>query len=169
MEKLDKVLEAIDSISEWVGKTFSYALLIIMCIVLYDVIMRRLFARPTSWVFEISFMLWGAYFLMVAGWTELNRGHLSIDVFYSQFPEKVKIYIDLIFYLIFWLLWTGVLVKGGFDFALKSWGMLEHSQTSFSPPLYPMKSFIPLGFAILWLQCAAKFIRDLRKLIKGEY
>ncbi|MBN1365525.1 MAG: TRAP transporter small permease subunit [Syntrophaceae bacterium] len=168
MGKLDKCLKCIDNLSEWSGKFSSWALVLMMAIVFYDVIMRRFLSSPSTWGFEITYMLWGAYFIMVTGWTEQVGGHLNVDVVYRKFPERLKLYLDVILYISLCLFWVATLIKGSFIFAVDSWSVSEHTQTPFAPPLYPLKIILLIGFIILWLQCAVTFIRSLRKLIKFE-
>lgn len=167
-KKLDSILKAIDRISVWIGKLASWAVVLVMIIIVYDVIMRRILASPTLWGFELTYMLWGAYFILTCGWTEQVGGHLSVDVFSRKFPPRLKLWLDVILYLVLCLFWITALIKGGTVFALDSWIRNEHTQTPFAPPLYPLKTLLPIGFLILWLQCAAKFIRDVRKLAKRE-
>lgn len=168
MEKLGAVLKAIDTLSEKSGKLFSWFLVIIMAIVMYDVITRRVFHNPSAWGFEVTFMLWGAYFIMVMAWTEREKGHVNIDVLYSRFPFRVRAGLDLFLYLTVCLLWVGIVVKGGIDYASTSWARNEHTLTPFAPPVYPLKTILPIGFALLGLQALARCARNLVAFVKGR-
>ena len=166
---MEKVFKKIDAISEWTGKASSWFIILMMMIIIVDIVMRRLLSNPTIWGYEITYMLWGAYFILTCGWTEKMGGHLSVDVLSAKFSPKLKLWLDIIFYTVLCLFWVTTLVIGGTDFAIKSWIRNEHTQTPFAPPLYPLKTLLPVGFAILWLQCAAKLLRDIRTLLKkGE-
>lgn len=154
-------LKAIDTLSEKSGKLFSWFLVIIMVIVMYDVITRRLFQNPSTWGFEVTFMLWGAYFLMVMAWTELEGGHVNIDVLCNRFPPRVKTGLSFFLYLTVCLVWVGAMVKGGIDFASVSWIRNEHTLTIFGPPIYPLKTVIPVAFILLGLQALARCTRNL--------
>ena len=168
MGKLDAVLRVIDAISENAGKLFSWSMLIVVFITLYEVIMRYLFNNPTEWAFEVTYMLWGAYFVMVAAWTHKAGGHVSMDVIYNRFPRRMRLTLDLVFCLVLCLPWIAALIMGGTEFAIDSWRIKEHTVTPWRPPIYPLKTVLPIAFALLGLQAVARFIRDLTALTRGK-
>ena len=62
---------------------------------------------------------------------------------------------------------TVLLVYYGGSLAWESLSTLEHSQSAWNPPIYPVKLTIPLGAGLLLLQGIAKLIRDILFLVKG--
>jgi len=48
METLAKVLDRIDRLNEWLGRTFSILAVVLTLVVVYDVVLRYFFARPPS-------------------------------------------------------------------------------------------------------------------------
>ncbi|MBT9143136.1 MAG: hypothetical protein DDT29_01535 [Dehalococcoidia bacterium] len=168
MKKLRALLSAIDAISENTGKFCSWFMVIVVLIILYEVVMRAAFGRPTVWAFELSIMLWGAYFVLLPAWTHKEGGHVALDVISSRFPLRIKAIIDLVFCLVLCFTWVGALVLAGTDFAATSWGIREGTGSPWNPPIYPLKTMLPIGFALLGIQCLARFIRDLIILIRGK-
>src|SRR5690606_41657697 len=66
----------------------------------------------TAWL-ELQWYLFGAIFLLAAGYTVLRNEHVRVDVISSRLPERVQFYMEIIgivFFifpaagLIFWLL-----------------------------------------------------------------
>ena len=168
MEKREAVLRAIDSLSENTGKIVSWFMVLCVLFILYEVIMRYFFNDPTRWVFETTLMLWGAYFVMVTAWTHKVGGHVAVDIIYNRFPLRVRLTLDLVFCLVLCLPWIGALVIGGIDVAANAWKIKECTASPWGPPVYPIKTVLPIAFTLLGLQCLTKFVRDLVTLIRGK-
>jgi TRAP-type mannitol/chloroaromatic compound transport system permease small subunit len=168
MEALKRILSLIDSINEWVGKTFSFLVLILALIVGYEIVMRYGFNRPTIWVNEMSAMLFGTFTILGGAFTARYNGHVGMDVVYGQLSERAKAALDVISFFILFLPFLGVLVwKGGVS-AWKSVMMLEHDSTQWGPPLYPIRIMLPLGGFLFLLQASAKLVRDLMILFRWD-
>ena len=46
---MQRYLLLVDDLSAWVGKVFSWCILILTVVVCYDVTMRYVFSAPTGW------------------------------------------------------------------------------------------------------------------------
>lgn len=168
MEALKKILSLIDSINEWVGKTFSYLILILALIVGYEIVMRYVFSRPTIWVNEMSAMLFGTFTILGGAFTARYNGHVGMDIVYGQLSPRRRAVLDVISYFLLFLPLLGVLVwKGGMS-AWKSVMILEHDSSQWGPPLYPIRMMLPIGAFLFLLQASAKMIRDLFVLFGAE-
>ena len=168
MEKIKSFINTIDAINDWTGKIFSWLIIPIIAIVVYEVVLRKVFNAPTIWAFELTTILYGVHFMLGAPHTLLHKGHVSVDLIYSRFSPKVQAYIDVVTYILFFFLFNIVLLWMGTKFAWTSIEMLEKSQSPWRPPLYPIKAIIPVTFFLLILQGISKFIRDLTFIIKED-
>lgn len=168
MKTLRAILNGIDLLNEKVGKIAAWSLILIIAIVGYDVLMRRVLKAPTEWGFDVTYMLWGFLFMMAAAWTMQTGGHISIDIVINCFSPKTRAFLDLIFYPLLCFPFLGVLLIKSIEFAAASWAIKETALSPWYPPLYPLKTVIPIGVFLLLLQCIAKFIRDLAFVIKGK-
>ena len=66
----------------------------------YEVLARKLFLAPTIWAYDISRFLYGALFMLGAGYA-LSRGvHIRADFLYRNFKTKNQGLIDFWLYLI---------------------------------------------------------------------
>ncbi|HDG98249.1 MAG TPA: TRAP transporter small permease subunit [Desulfobacterales bacterium] len=166
---MEKFLNVIDRISELTGKGISWIVLILTAILGYEVLMRYFLDAPTKWVYDISYMLGGTFFLVGASYTLWMKGHVRIDIFYNRFSPRVQALIDVIFTLIFFFpLWIGLFCKL-VPYVYLSWKIAERSLESYwRPPIYPFKTVMPIGVGLLILQGIAEFIRSLFVLIKGK-
>jgi len=164
---LRKILNLIDSISEWTGRIFSFIIIILVILVVLEVIMRKVFHSPTIWNFEVSKQLYAYHFMIVSAFALLHKAHVSIDIVYEKLNQKTKAICDVITYIIFFFPFLLVWLYHGVKYAAKSWTIYETSWSVFAPPLYPIKTIIPMTAFLLLIQGAAIFIRKLDVAIRG--
>jgi TRAP-type mannitol/chloroaromatic compound transport system permease small subunit len=164
-----RLVNLIDSISEWTGKGISWIVVILTATLGYEVLMRYFFNAPTQWAYDISYMLGGTFFLVGAAYTFWMKGHVRIDIFYNRFSPRTQALIDVIFMLIFFFpVWIGLFYKL-IPFVYLSWKIGERSMESYwRPILYPFKTVMPIGVFLLLLQGISEFIRSLFMLIKEK-
>jgi TRAP-type mannitol/chloroaromatic compound transport system permease small subunit len=62
-------LFSIDSLSTWTGKAFAWLILVLTFGVSYEVFVRYVLTAPTTWAFDISYITYGAMFLMAGAYT----------------------------------------------------------------------------------------------------
>lgn len=159
--KLDKLLKRIDRMSEWTGKATSYLVLLLTTAISYEVVCRYVFDAPTLWAQEVSTYLFGAFFMLGGAYVMWKDGHVRVDIVYGRLSERGKAIVDLITFPIFFFLFMGILVWEGGKMAIWSWSIWEHTQSPWSPPIYPLKTIIPLAALLLLLQGARRFIQTI--------
>ena len=158
------MLDLIDKMNEKVGDFICFGVPVLGFLLLFEVIMRYGFNRPTIWVYDFSNFLFGACYMLGAGYTLLKRGHVNMDMLYSRFPVKGKALADTITGL-FMLTFLGVLVWQSGLMAYESILFKEHLLSSvLEPPLYPIKTIFFLGCLLFFLQGLGFFLRDLTTL-----
>jgi len=168
MERLKRILSLIDSMNEWIGKAFSYLVLILAVIVGYEIVMRYGFNRPTIWVNELSAMLFGTFMIIGGAFTARYNGHVGMDIVYGMLSVKKRAILDVISFFILFVPLLGVLVWKGGASAWKSVMILEHDSSQWGPPLYPIRIMLPLGALLFLLQASAKMVRDVIVLFGGD-
>ena len=115
-----RMLLFIDLLSSWVGKCFGWLILVLTLAVSYEVFMRYLLNSPTTWAFDISYITYGALFLMAGAYTLSRNGHVRADVLYRLWPPKVQASVDLLLYIIFFFPAVIAFVWAGWNFARMS-------------------------------------------------
>jgi len=168
MKSLDKALSWVDSLNEWVGKAFSYLILVLALIVGYEIVMRYIFNSPTVWVNEMSAMLFGAFMIVGGAFTARYNGHVGMDIVYGMLSVRWRAVLDVLTFFILFVPLLGVLVWKGGAAAWYSLLTLEHDSSQWGPPLYPLRIMLPLGAFLFLLQASAKMIRDVTVIIKGD-
>jgi len=159
MRVLGKVFHIIDMISEWSGKLVSFLMLPLIAFIVYDVLMRYVFNAPTDWAHELSYLMFGTLWVIGGAFALQQKAHVKMEIIYNRLPLRQRAIIDLITAPLFFV-FIGILLWKGWDLAWSSVLRLEHSNSFWSPPIYPVKMMIPLGAFLLLLQGVVRFIRD---------
>lgn len=167
---MSSFLVFVDRLTMWTGKAFAWCIIVLTLAVGYEVFVRYVLRSPTGWAYDISYIMYGALFIMAGAYTLSRDGHVRCDVVYRLLPTRVQAGLDLVLYLIFFFPGVLALVYYGVHFASLSVGFREVS--SYSPaniPVYPSKVLIPIAGALLVLQGISEVVRCLRCLRSGHW
>jgi TRAP-type mannitol/chloroaromatic compound transport system permease small subunit len=164
---MDLFLKLIDRINEKIGQAVSFLIVILGLVILYEIIARYLFNRPTIWVHETAQMIFGAYAILLGAYALRRGAHVNVDILYGRFNPRTRSVIDLFTWVLFYIFCGLILVKG-WDMAWDSYRMGETESTSFAPPLYPIKMMIPLGALLILLQGLTKTVKDFILAFRGK-
>jgi TRAP-type mannitol/chloroaromatic compound transport system permease small subunit len=154
-------------INEWTGKIAAWLIMPLVFIATFEVILRYVFNRPTTWAWDINQWLMAGLTILMGGYILLKNGHVTVDVIVRRLSPRARAIIDLVTFLVFFvgivaLLWAGT---------GQAWQALmrrEESGTIFRGPIYLVKMAWPVGVFMLLLQGVAKFIRDLIIVIQPK-
>src|SRR3972149_1573921 len=153
-------LFCIDSLSAWVGKAFAWLILVLTFGVSYEVFVRYVLRAPTTWAFDVSYITYGAMFLMAGAYTLSRNGHVRSDMMYRFWPPRVQASVDLALYIVFFLPAVGAWIYSGWAYG--SLAVRFREVSIFSPagvPVFPLKALIPVTGVLLLLQGIAEIIR----------
>ncbi|MCS6931457.1 MAG: TRAP transporter small permease subunit [Acetobacteraceae bacterium] len=160
----------IDRVSAALGKTFAWFIVLLTGAIVYEVFARYLFRAPTTWAFDVSYMLYGTLFMMAGAYTLSREGHVRADFLYRIAPVRVQAALDLALYLLFFFPGMAALVWFGWDFFALSFWQNERSSISPNGPLiWPFKFVIPFAAAAMILQGIAETIRAWIALGTGAW
>ena len=157
-------LRLINRINEWVGRIFSLTLILIMLFAFYEVVRRYVFSSPTLWVWEINSQLLCLMGALAGGYTMLNKAHVSVDIVTGRLSERTRAIVDILTAPIFFLL-VGSLVYFGGKEALAAFHNNQRVISQLGTPLWPIKTVIPIGAALLFLQGLAKLVDDIHLVL----
>ena len=159
-----------DRLSQWVGHAFAWCVVILTIGIAYEVVVRYAFRAPTTWSFDLGYMMYGAMFFMAGAYTLSRGGHVRADILYRLWSPRTQAKMDLLLYFVFFFPGIIALVVSGASHAAESWGYREVSV--FSPtgvPIYPFKTLLPIGAFLLLLQGVAEVFRCIRCIRDGEW
>ena len=160
----------IDKVTAWVGKAFAWCIMIMTLGVSYEVFVRYLLRDPTSWAFDISYMMYGTLFMMAGAYTLSRDGHVRGDVLFRLWKPKVQALIEFTLYLFFFFPGILALIIAGADYAGESWFYKEVSVMSpANVPIFQFKMITPIAAGLLFIQGLAQCCRCIICLKTGEW
>jgi TRAP-type mannitol/chloroaromatic compound transport system permease small subunit len=169
MNALKKFLNAVDAISDWSGKIACWLVVPLTMGTVYDVLMRYFFKAPTKWAYELTWMEYGALFMLGGAYALRHNVHVRVDIIYNKYPERVQYWFDALMYLIIFFPVYYILILHSSKYAIYSWKIMEHSYISYwQPPVYPIKTVMPVAFILFALQGIAEFLRSAVYAIRGK-
>ncbi|WP_166261743.1 TRAP transporter small permease subunit [Marinobacter salicampi] len=160
MRALTAFMTGITRLNELLGRWFSYLVMVMFLLLITGVAFRYLLERPLSWTGELTQLLFGIYGLMAGGYLLAHNGHVNVDLVYSKFSRRNRAFLDLFTSLLFFL-FTLSLLYFAVDMAWESFSNRETSYSSWNPPIWPVKAFIPLATLLLILQGVVKLLQDI--------
>lgn len=145
-------------ISSLLARVGAVALLAMMLLTTADVIGRYIFNKPIVGAFEITEFLVLILIFSFIGYTQGEKGHISVDLVFSRFPKRAQIFIDLFNHSIC-LVVVGLIAWMGVQQGLELKEVAERS-SNLGIPRYPFAFFLAFGSAVMCIE----FIRDLMRL-----
>ena len=167
--KIQTLLHSADHISTWVGKAFSWLIVVLMLLVVAEVFKRYALNAPTAWVFDASNMLYGTLFMMGGAYTLAQDGHVRGDFLYGNFKPRTQGSIDLVLYIVFFLPGIAALTWSGWTYFQDSIAINEQTFNADPLPVYPFKFIIPFAGALVLMQGIAEIIRCIVCLKTGAW
>jgi TRAP-type mannitol/chloroaromatic compound transport system permease small subunit len=164
------VIRTIDLLNKSVGHAFAWCIVILTLGVSYEVFVRYVLRDPTSWAFDLSYILYGALFLMAGAYTLSRGGHVRADVFSRRWRPRTQATVELVLYFIFFFPGVLALVIAGWGYGHESFVIREVSVNSpAGVPVWPLKMLIPAAGVLLTLQGIAEVLRCLLCLHEGQW
>ncbi len=154
------VISKIDGFSILAGKTISWLSLPLMAGMVYEITARYLFTAPTDWAYDISRMLYGAMFILGAGYALQKGVHIRSDFLYRAWPVSTQAKVDLVMYGVLYFPTMLLLLWVSTDWALTSVVRSERGMdTTWMPYLGPIKVCLPIGIAGLIIQGISEVLK----------
>ena len=167
---LNGTIYGIDQLSKSVGHAFAWCIVILTLGTCYEVFVRYALNNPTSWAFDMSYLMYGATFFMAGAYTLSRGGHVRADMFYRLWRPRVQAIVELVLYVLFFFPGVTALVISGWGYGYSSMRILEVSVNSpAGVPIWPLKMMIPIGAALLTLQGIAEVLRCVQCLRDGHW
>ena len=94
------LITKIDKFSMWVGNIVCWLTVPLILGMVYEVLARKLFLAPTIWAYDMSRFLYGALFMLGAGYALSKGVHIRADFLYRNFKTKTQGMIDFWLYLL---------------------------------------------------------------------
>lgn len=167
---MQRLIFAIDQLNKTVGHAFAWCIVILTFGTCYEVFVRYVLDDPTSWAFDMSYMMYGAVFYMAGAYTLSRGGHVRADMFYRLWRPRTQAMVELVLYVIFFFPGILALVYAGWSYGYDATRIREVSVNSpAGVPIWPLKMMISVGAALMVLQGFAEVLRCLQCLRDGDW
>jgi len=157
----------VDAFNDRMGKIVAFLVYPVMLVLVYEVVMRYAFNRPTIWAHETSCMLYGAHFVLGGAYALRHDAFVNVEVFYMRFSKRTKAVVDLITWTMFYA-FVGVMLWKSVPWAWKSLAVMEFSDSTWGPYVWPVKWTIPFAAVFMLMQGMTKTIKDLFMALTGR-
>ncbi len=167
---LNRFIYTVDQLSKSVGHAFAWCIVILTLGTCYEVFVRYVLNSPTSWAFDMSYLMYGAVFYMAGAYTLSRGGHVRADMYYRKWKPRTQARVELVLLIIFFFPGVLALVYSGWGYGIQSVRLLEVSVNSpAGVPIWPLKMMIPIGATLLALQGVAELMRCVLCLKQGHW
>ena len=164
-----KTIKVIDAFSEWTGNAFAWLCVPLAIVVFCEVVSRYFFDDPTIWCYELSYMLYGALFMLGAAFTLRRGAHIRTDMLWEKFSETNKGRIDFYAYILFFFPGMILLFATSIDDAWHAFTFGELSeQTPWRPYMWPLKSVVPLTARLMLIQGVSEILKSWYMMKTGK-
>jgi TRAP-type mannitol/chloroaromatic compound transport system permease small subunit len=164
-----RAIAAIDRFSEWVGVAVAWLTVPLVVAVAWEVVARYVFAAPTLWSFDLTYMLYGAMFMLGAAYALRIGAHIRTDFFWERWSWRTRGIIDSVAYLVFFFPGIALFLWVGWNEAWYAFEIGETSeQTPWRPLLWPLKATVPLAAGLLLLQGISELAKSLHAAYTGR-
>ena len=160
---IDKINKIIGNIVCWITMPLIFAMV-------YEVLARKLFNAPTMWAYDMSRFMYGALFMLGAGYALSKGVHIRADFLYRNFKTKTQGMIDFWLYLLFYF--PGLIV-----FLYMTTGFVQESimrsergmDTAWMPLMWPIKACLWFGILFLLVQGVSEILKSYWASTKGRW
>src|SRR5262245_12267091 len=123
---LIKAIGVIDAISTVSGHLVAWLILPLIAVMSYELTVRYML-NPTLWAYDLSYMLYGAMFMLGTAYTLRRGAHIRTDFLYQNWPVKVQASVDAACYLLLFFPGIAIFFWISSDFAWRSYLQGERS------------------------------------------
>ena len=159
-----RLARAIDRFTERSGLVFAWLLLPLLVVVAWEVVARYSFDAPTSWAYETIYALYAAMFMLGAAYALRVGAHVRTDFLWEKWPARTRATIECIAYLACFFPGMALFLFAGLEATWASLAIDERSaETSWQPPLWPLKALVPASALLLLLQGLSELLKGLHE------
>jgi len=165
-----RLIHLVDAISTLTGRLCSWLILALTLLISYEVFSRFVLGEAHTWVFDVSYMLYGGVLLIAGAYTLAKEGHIRGDLLYGAMSPRVQAGFDLVLFPLFFIPGVLALIIAGYSFAEAA--ILSGERSSMSPggpPVWPLRVAIPIAGALLLLQGLAEILRACICMATGAW
>jgi len=159
MDALLRFSRLIDALNERIGRVASALVLAACAISAGNALVRYGFNLSSNAWLEIQWYLFAGMVMLGAANTLRVNGHVRVDVLYSRYGERTRLWLDLAGAVLFLMPMAGIIVWLSWPLFMNSYLVGEVSGNAGGLLRWPVKILIPTGFLLLLLQGVSEIIK----------
>ena len=161
---------ALDHVARFSGRVVAWLIVPMVLSLCYEVVARYVFNAPTQWAYDMTFMLYGTFFMLGAAFTLQRKGHVRTDSLYAKWPPRRQAIVDLGGHLLMLLPFASVLLFVGWGYFVKAYVTNEtFVSSSWQPITWPFKLAMPVTGLLLLIQGFSECLKCVHTLRTGQW
>ena len=159
-DTLAQVTGVLDRVGRWSGIAVAWLILPMVLSLVWEVTARYVFDAPTTWAYDMTFMLYGTFFMVGSAWTLQRGGHIRTDTYYARWTPRTRARVDVACYLVLFFPALAILAWLGAEYFWKSFEQNERIVTSpWLPIVWPFKFMISFASVLLLVQGISELLK----------
>lgn len=164
------IAHALDPVALWSGRIVAWLIVPMVAALSYEVAARYLFNAPTLWAYDMTFMLYGSFFMLGAAYTLQRKGHIRTDSLYANWSVRRQGWVDTACYLLMFMPFVAIFLWAGWGYFVKAWTTGERFVSSpWMPITWPFKAVMPLTGLLLAIQGVSELCKSLYAATTGQW
>ena len=165
---MNQITRSLDFFSEMTGRFCSWFVALMTLITCLVVVMRYGLDLGSVLLQDVVLYLHGALFLLGSSFALKRNAHVRVDIFYREFSEKKKAFIDLVGHCLFLQPVCWVIFLFSWGFVEFSWRIMEVSaEPDGLPFVYLQKSLLITLCLFMSLQSFSEILKSILKIKNG--
>jgi TRAP-type mannitol/chloroaromatic compound transport system permease small subunit len=153
-------IRPIETITKCFGWLAACIVPVLAVLMVYEVVSRYAFRAPTSWAFEVSYMLMGTSLMLAIAYCMQMRRHIRVDFLYDHVSLKKRALIDFLGYVVFLLPMLVWCSWGLWVYFLDAYKVNENSgESAWNPIIWPFRFTFTFGFYLLTIQTVVEICK----------
>ena len=159
MTSAERLADGIDTFIDFVGRITAWSSFALALVMGGNVILRYVLHTGSVWSQELEWHLMSPICLFGMSYALRHGEHVRVDVLFAGFTNRNKNLVELVSALLLMAICL-IVIWLSISYVAQSWSNAEGSANPGGiPGRYILKSLIPIGFALMFVQAFAHAIR----------
>jgi TRAP-type mannitol/chloroaromatic compound transport system permease small subunit len=154
----------VDAMNEKFGIIANWLVLLACLISAGNATSRYLFSASSNAWLEVQWYMFAGMVMLGAAYTLKMNEHVRVDLLYGIYPERVRIWVDIICGVLFLLPICVIMVYFTWPWFVESISIGETSSNAGGLIRWPVKLLLPVGFFLLIFQGLSEIIKRIAAL-----
>jgi TRAP-type mannitol/chloroaromatic compound transport system permease small subunit len=157
----EPLADGIDAFVDLVGRIASWLVLLLALVMGANVLLRYGFSIGSIWMQELEWHLLVPICLIGMSYALRHGEHVRVDILFASFSRRTRHAVDA-FAAVLAMVFSALVIWLSLAYVAQSWNIGEGTANPGGIDYrYVIKSLIPIGFALLFLQSLAQAIHSV--------